>query len=167
MARRRVRAKVGTDPLAAVRELEPIVRALGSAPDRPPSPVPARRSSTCPDGRDVAVVYADLLPLVPMQYPWQRIGEPLPGALVELVGDPSVSAHLSTCATALEVDLAQSPYGSDRALMGQAAHVFQRLAQQTAGIDGDVILVATRPGRSCSTWPCPGLAAAVGRPPQT
>jgi hypothetical protein len=140
VARRRVRAKVGADPVMAMGELEPMVRALGSAPDRPPVRDLHKTVRQLPDGRDVVVVYADLLPLVPMQYRWQRIGEPLPGALVELVADPSVSEHLGTCASALETDLARSPYGSDRALIGQAAHVFQRLAEQTSGIDGGVIL---------------------------
>jgi len=139
VARRRVRAKVGTDPAGAIRELEPMIRVLGSAPDRPPRDL-HRTVQQLPDGRDVAVVYMDLLPLVPRQYRWQRIGEPLPGALVELVADPWVSEHLSTCASALETDLARSPYGSDRALIGQTAHVFQRLAEQTAGIDGGGIL---------------------------
>lgn len=140
VARRRVRAKVGADPLAAMGELEPMVRALGSAPDRLPVRYLHKTVKQLSDGRDVAVVYADLLPLVPMQYRWQQIGEPLPGALVELVADPWVSDYLSICASALETDLARSPYGSDRALIGQAAHVFQRLADLTAGIDGGVIL---------------------------
>jgi hypothetical protein len=168
VARRRVRAKVGNDLDAAMGELEPMVRALGSAPDRPPVRDLLKTIRHLPDGRDVVVVYADLLPLLPAHYRWQQIGEPLPGALVELVTDHPVSQHLSRCANALEVDLAQSPYGSDRALIGQAAHVFQRIAEQTAGLDRGVVVRGNQTrsellGLAMPTvWPPP---AVIGRNP--
>ena len=169
VARRRVRAKVGADPVAAVDELAPMVRALGSAPDRAPVKDLHRTVGRLSDGRDVLVVYLDLLPLLPMQYRWHQIGEPLPGALVELVADPGVSAHLGACATALEADLARSPYGSDRALIGQAAHVFQRLAEQTVGIDREVVVRGNRTRSELldlalpTVWPPP--VAALGDAP--
>jgi hypothetical protein len=170
VARRRVRAKVGDDPDLAMGELEPLVRALGSAPDRPPVRDLHKNVRQLPDGRDVVVVYADLLPLLPMQYRWQRIGEPLPGALVELVTDRGVSEHLSLCAHVLEADLAQSPFCSDRALIGQAAHVFQRLAEQTARLDGGVVLRGNRTRSELLTlamptvWPPPAAVPGSSAP---
>ena len=171
VARRRVRASAGADPAAAMGQLEPLVRALGSPPHRPPVQDLHRTVRQLPDGRDVAVVYADLLPLVPQQYRWHRIGEPLPGALVELVAEPSVSEHLSECASVLETDLERSPYGSDRALIGQTAHVFQRLAEQAAGLDGGVIVRGNQARSELldlampTVWPPPIVGGGDGRDP--
>ena len=92
-----------------------------------------------PDGRDHAVVYADLLHVVPAQLHWLSAGELLPGALVEVVAEPAVSVHLRRCARTLEADLVHSPFGSDTALIGQVAHVFQELAEENAGLDGTVV----------------------------
>ncbi|MGH3991425.1 MAG: hypothetical protein ACRDSN_03065, partial [Pseudonocardiaceae bacterium] len=92
-----------------------------------------------PDGRDRVVVYADLLAILPRQCRWMAAAELLPGALVEAVTEPAATFRLGRCAAVLEHDLAHSPFGSDAALIGQAAHVFQDLADQAASIDGTVL----------------------------
>jgi hypothetical protein len=55
------------------------------------------------------------------------------------VVEPAASVHLRRCARALEADLAHSPFGSDTALIGQVAHVFQELAEEHSVLDGSVV----------------------------
>jgi hypothetical protein len=76
---------------------------------------------------------------VPAQLRCHPAGELLPGALVEVVAEPAVSVHLRQCARTLEADLVHSPFGSDTALIGQVAHVFQELAEEHAGLDDTVV----------------------------
>ena len=115
----------------------------------------SRRWGELPDGRDHAVVYADLLHVVPAQLHWLSAGELLPGALVEVVAEPAVSVHLRRCARTLEADLVHSPFGSDAALIGQVAHVFQELARRTPGSTAPSSPAPTRPARSSCAWPRP------------
>lgn len=173
VARRRVRAQVGGDLDAAMNALEPMVRALGSAPDRQPVQDLYQTVEHLPDGRDHVVVYADLLPLLPAQLAWRRTGEPLPGALVEVVADPGVADLLSRCARTMEADLERSGYGSDKALIGQAAHMFRELAEQHAGLDHDLVSRGDRTRSELmdlartTVWPFPAADhPADGTPPR-
>jgi len=138
VARRRVRAEVEHGVGAAMQSLVPLLKSLGEQPG------PAREQGLyqvlahLPDGRDRVVVYTDLLQLLPRQHTWQAATELLPGALVVAVTEPEATTHLARWAEALEHDLARSPFGSDAALIGQAVHVFQDLADQAASLDGTV-----------------------------
>lgn len=159
VARRRAQARAQRDLHAALRALEPLVRSLWSGHARAPVRDLLRPMGRLPDGSDHAVVYSDLLHVLPTQLCWHSRGEPLPGALVEVVAEPAVTLHLRHSARALEADLAGSPFGSDTALIGQAAHVFQELAEEHAGLDGTVVHRADR-ARSellqlakASVWP--------------
>lgn len=139
IARRRARAQVERDFGAALRSLEPLVRTLGAGHAHPHTHDLFQMLGQLPDGRDYAVVYSDLLHVVPAQLQWDPTGELLPGALVEVVAEPAVSVHLRRCARTLEADLVHSPFGSDTALIGQVAHVFQGLAEEHARLDGSVV----------------------------
>ena len=139
IARRRARAQVERDLGAALRDLEPLLRTLGAGHAHPYIHDLFQTVGRLPDGRDHAVVYADLLHVVPAQLRCFPTGELLPGALVEVVAEPAVSVHLRQCARTLEADLVHSPFGSDTALIGQVAHVFQELAEEHAGLDGTVV----------------------------
>lgn len=139
VARRRIRAQVDRDLDGAMDALDPLLRALGTGPRRTPVQDLHQMLGHLPDGRDHAVVYADLLQILPAQFRWHSQGEPLPGALVEVVTEPAVSDQLSRWARTLESDLVGSPFRSDTALIGQAAHVFQELAEQGAGLDDGVL----------------------------
>jgi hypothetical protein len=139
IARRRTRAQVERDLGAALHALEPLLRTLGAGHAHPYIHDLFQTVGRLPDGRDHAVVYADLLHVVPAQLHWLPTGELLPGALVEVVAEPAVSVHLRHCARTLEADLVHSPFGSDAALIGQVAHVFQELAEEQSGLDGTVV----------------------------
>jgi hypothetical protein len=139
IARRRARAQVERDHGAALHALEPLLRTLGAGHAHPYIHDLFQTVGRLPDGRDHAVVYADLLNVVPAQLQWFSTGELLPGALVEVVAEPAVSLHLRQCARTLESDLVHSPFGSDTALIGQVAHVFQELAEEHAGLDDTVV----------------------------
>ncbi len=138
VARRRVRAQVEHGVGAAMHSLVPLLENLGEQRE------PVREQGLyqvlghLPDGRDRVVVYADLLQILPRQCTWQAAAELVPGALVEALTEPAASTHLAHCAEELEHDLARSPFGSDAALIGQAVHVFQDLAEQVASLDGSV-----------------------------
>ena len=119
--------------------LEPLLRTLGAGHAHPYIHDLFQTVGRLPDGRDHAVVYADLLHVVPAQLRCFRRVSSLPGALVEVVAEPAVSVHLRQCARTLEADLVHSPFGSDTALIGQVAHVFQELAEEHAGLDGTVV----------------------------
>lgn len=170
VARRRVRAQAGSDVDAAMRALEPLVRGLGSDVQRAPVYDLYQMLGHLPDGRDHAVVYADLLPLLPAQFRWQRRGDRLPGALVEVVAEPAVTRHLTRCARTLEADLRHSPFRSDTALIGQTAHVFQELVEQGAGLDDEVRSRGDRARSDLLTlakapaWPAPVTGPADGEP---
>jgi hypothetical protein len=139
IARRRARAQVERDHCSALNALEPLLRTLGAGHAHRYIHDLFQTVGRLPDGRDHAVVYADLLHVVPAQLHWRSAGELLPGALVEVVAEPAVSVHLRRCARTLEADLVHSPFGSDTALIGQVAHVFQELAEENAGLDGTVV----------------------------
>jgi hypothetical protein len=85
-----------------------------------------------PDGWNRLVVYRDLLELLPSQLEYRRQQEPLPGVLVEAVADSRASDHLSRIATRLKDALDRSPFNSESALIGEAAHVFNDVAVHTA-----------------------------------
>jgi len=138
VARRRVRAQVGFDLDAAMSALELLVFLLGQDSEHAPVHDLYRMLDRLPDGSERSIVYRDLLPLLPTQLRWhQQQKERLPGALVEVAGEPAVSHLLRNCAGRLEWDLRRARFQSDRGLIGQAAHVFQQLAEQ--GADRDVI----------------------------
>jgi hypothetical protein len=139
IARRRARAQVDRDLRRALRGLQPLLRTLGAGHAHPHMHDLFQTLSRRPDGRDRAVVYSDLLHVVPAQLQWYPTGELLPGTLVEVVAEPAASVHLRRCARTLEADLVHSPFGSDTALIGQVAHVFQELAEEHAGIDRTVV----------------------------
>lgn len=139
VACRRVRAQVEHGVGAAMNALVPLLKGLGEQPGL------AREQGLCqvlghlPDGRDRVVVYTDLLRILPRQCTWQAAAdELLPGALVVVVTEPEATTRLASCAALLEHDLVRSPFGSDAALIGQAAHIFQHLADQIACLDDTV-----------------------------
>jgi hypothetical protein len=144
VARRRARARAQRDLSAALHGLEPLIRSLGSGHARAPVRDLVHTMGRLPDGLDRAVVYSDLLHVLPAQLRCYPQGEPLPGALVEVVAEPAVTLHLRHCARTLEADLVHSPFSSDTALIGQVAHVFQELAEEHAGLDGTVVHRADR-----------------------
>ncbi len=93
-----------------------------------------------PDGWNRLVVYRDLLELLPRQLEYRRQQEPLPGVLVEAVADSRTSDHLSRIAGQLKDALDRSPFKSESALIGEAAHVFNDVAVHTAAdTDASVI----------------------------
>ncbi|HWM03105.1 MAG TPA: hypothetical protein VNP92_12310 [Actinophytocola sp.] len=167
LARRRIHVAAGHDVEAAMRTLEPLIRTLGSAPNREPVRELYRTVRHLPDGRNRVVVYGDLLHILPGQFHWQHYSEPLPGALVEVIAEDGVSRHLSRIADLLAQDLARTPYRSEKSLIGQTAHVFQEVALRDAALDDSIM---TRTDRTCSElvglaktalWPPPDAAAAA------
>jgi len=93
-----------------------------------------------PDGWNRLVVYRDLLELLPRQLVCHRQKELLPGVLVEAIADSRASDHLARIATRLEDDLDRSPFKSESALIGEAAHVFNDVAIHTAAdMDASVL----------------------------
>lgn len=164
LARRRLRAQVRDDLDGAMDALGPLVRTLGSAPDRTPVQGLHQTLGHLPDGRDRAIVYCDLLALLPEQLQWQCRSEPLPGALVEVIAEPACSDRLSHYARALEANLTGSPYASDRALIGVAAHNFEDLARRGAPLDdgvlarGDVTRSELLDLARAEVWPAPVAA---------
>jgi hypothetical protein len=93
-----------------------------------------------PDGWNRLVVYGDLLDLLPRQLVCHRQKELLPGVLVEAIADSRAADHLACIATRLEDDLDRSPFKSESALIGEAAHVFNDVAvQMAADMDESVI----------------------------
>ena len=106
-----------------------------------------------PDGRDHAVVYADLLHVVPAQLRWHSRASPCRARWSRSWPSPRSRSTCGSCARALEADLVHSPFGSDTALIGQVAHVFQELAEEHAGLDGTVV---SRADRGALGAPAPG-----------
>jgi hypothetical protein len=139
VARRRARAQAERDLSAALHTLEPLLLTLGHRQAQRSANDLFQSVGRLPDGRDHAVVYSDLLHVVPAHLEWRSTSEPLPGALVEVVAEPAVSVHLKRWAHAVEADLAHSPFRSDTALIGQVAHVFQKLAEEHSALDGTVV----------------------------
>jgi hypothetical protein len=93
-----------------------------------------------PDGWKRLVVYRDLLELLPRQLVCHRQRDLLPGVLIEAIADSRASDHLAQIATRLEDDLDRSPFRSESALIGEAAHVFNDVAVHTAAdMDASVI----------------------------
>lgn len=138
VARRRVRAQVERGVSAAMHSLVPLLENLSKRSELAYELGLYQVLGHLPDGRDRVVVYTDLLQILPRQCVWQTEVELVPGALVEAVTEPTATTCLARCAKALERDLARSPFGSEAALIGQAAHVFQDLAEQVASLDSSV-----------------------------
>ncbi|MGH3898147.1 MAG: hypothetical protein ACRDTA_07805 [Pseudonocardiaceae bacterium] len=138
VARRRVRALVEHGVGAAMHSLVPLLKNLSGRSGLACERGLYQMLGHLPDGRDRVIVYADLLQILPRQCTWQAEAELVPGALVEAVTEPTATTCLTHSAKALEYDLARSPFGSDAALIGQAVHVFQDLAEQVASLDGSV-----------------------------
>jgi hypothetical protein len=135
VARRRVRAWAHDGVAKSMRGLLPLLENVGRADADSAHPQLFRLIGHLPDGRDHVVVYADLLALLPRRLEWRPEAERLPGAVVEAVAEPAASTHLRRCATALTQDLVRSPYRSESALIGQAAHVFQEFADRSSDLD--------------------------------
>lgn len=130
VARRRVAVQAETDPGGAMGALHPLLRRLAGATGASQVHDLYRSLHRLPDG-DHAIVYTDLLALLPRDVGYARRGEPLPGGLVELVGDHAAAGFLRHCATTLESDLRSGDIHSDAGLIGQAAQVLQQLADET------------------------------------
>jgi hypothetical protein len=141
LAWRRARALAEHDVHAAAEALVTLLRDV----DRQAPAVQAggtrglyRVLGELPDGREHVAVYADLLELLPRQYEYDPVELAVPGALVHAVADRAAAAHLQECAQTLELDLTRSPFRSDSALIGLAAHVFQDLAFKASLLDDTV-----------------------------
>lgn len=89
-------------------------------------------------GRQRVAVYRDLLELLPSRYACEPVEELLPGVVVTAEADPRAGRLLSTYAGVIEEDLKTSPYGSERALVGQLAHRFEEFADAPANGDPGV-----------------------------
>ncbi|MGI9000686.1 MAG: hypothetical protein ACR2GH_03375 [Pseudonocardia sp.] len=154
VARRRLRE---CDLDAAMQRLGPLLRTLDTVPDRTPCQGLYLPLGQLPDGSDRAIVYADLLQILPPDLRWQPQSEPLPGALVEIVAELAASDYLSRCARTLEADLAHSPFYSDSALIGQVAHVLQELAQRDAGMHAQCDTTRSKllALAKATVWPAP------------
>jgi hypothetical protein len=135
VARRRVALQAETDPVAAMAALEPLVRQLAD-PNGPTRWDGLYRALGRSSEGDHAVVYTDLLALLPCEVRYDRRGEPLPGGLVEVVGDHAAADRLRHCAVTLESDLRMGDIHSEAGLIGQAAQVFQLLADEVPDDDG-------------------------------
>jgi hypothetical protein len=109
-----------------------------------------------PAGRARVAVYADLLPLLPVDCYWDRTDDPLPGALVEGVADDRARRHLGDGARLLETGLDGFPYRGGSALIGRAAHLLEDLALMCAEHD-DTVLTRAADNRR-------GLLSLVGAP---
>jgi len=129
VARRRVAVQAETDPDAAMSSLELLVRRLGGATGPAHVSDLYRSLRRLPQG-DHALVYTDLLALLPREVTYDRRDEPLPGGLVEVVGDHAATERLRRCAATLESDLRLGNIHSDAGLIGQAAQVFQILTEE-------------------------------------
>ncbi|MGH3915181.1 MAG: hypothetical protein ACRDTC_17510 [Pseudonocardiaceae bacterium] len=139
LARRRIRAQVEHGVDAAMHSLVPLLKCFDEQPDLTWERGLCQVLSHLPDGRDRLVVYTDLLQVLPRQCTWQPVADdPLPGVLAVVLTEPEATTRLARCAATLERDLVRSPFSSDAALIGQAAHVFQHLADQVADLDGTV-----------------------------
>lgn len=139
VAHRRVRAQVDRGVGAAMDALVPLLKNHCEQSEMACEQGLYQVLSHLPDGRDRVAVYTDLLQILPRQYTWRAGTELVPGAMVVAVTEPEATTHLAQSAQALEYDLVRSPFGSDAALIGQAAHVFQELADQAASLDGTVL----------------------------
>ena len=98
-------------------------------------------------GRQRVAVYRDLLELLPSRYACEPVEELLPGVVVTAEADPRAGRLLSGYAGVIEEDLRTSPYGSERALVGQVAHRFEEFADAPANGDRGVADRTTRTRR--------------------
>ncbi len=160
VARRRVAAQAETDPSAAMSALDPLVRRLAGATGTQQVDDLYRTLQHLPDG-DHAVVYTDLLAMLPREVRYDRRSEPLPGGLVELVGDHAAADRLRHCAATLESDLRTGDIHSDAGLIGQAAQVLQQLADEARDDDvirsrGDATRTELNVLAKTHMWPPPG-----------
>lgn len=167
VARRRVAAQAETDPGGALCALDPLMRRLAGATGAPQVDDLYRSLHHLPDG-DHAIVYTDLLALLPRDVGYDRRGEPLPGGLVELVGDHAAAGFLRHCAATLESDLRSGDIHSDAGLIGQAAQVLQQLADETRDDEasrsrGDATRTELNVLAKTPMWPAPAEPT-EGRP---
>jgi hypothetical protein len=93
-----------------------------------------------PDGLNRLVVYRDLLELLPSKMTCHHQKELLPDVVVEAVADSAASDHLAWIAGWLGDGLDQSPFDSESALIGQAAHVFNDVVHTATDMDASLIL---------------------------
>lgn len=159
VARRRVALQAETDPGAAMAALEPLMRRL-AGPDGPARWDDLYRTLGRSADGDHAVVYTDLLALLPREVCYDRRGEPLPGGLVEVVGDHATADRLQHCAVTLESDLRMGDIHSEAGLIGQAAQVFQLLADEVPDDDeirsrGDATRTELNTLARAPMWPVP------------
>jgi hypothetical protein len=89
-------------------------------------------------GRQRVAVYQDLLDLLPSGYGCEPVEALLPGAVVTADTDLGTCRLLRRYADVIEGDLVTSPYGSERALVGQVAHRFGEFADMQARRDRSV-----------------------------
>jgi hypothetical protein len=142
LAWRRALALGEQDPAAAAESLLRLLRGIErhtsmAAAGR--APALYRVLNRLPDGRERVAVYADLLDVLPRQYGFDPVELVVPGAIVHADADPAAAAYLEECAQTLALDLEHSPFRSDSALIGQAAHVFQDLAVKASFLDDSVV----------------------------
>jgi len=94
-------------------------------------------------GRQRVAVYQDLLDLLPSKFQFEPEEELLPGAVVTAVADADAARLLRHYAAVLEADLVNSPYLSDRALVGQVVHRFEEFTVLEADRDSSVVARTT------------------------
>jgi len=141
LAWRRVRTQVEPDVERASHQVVSLLRWLE---DRPPATDAGcsrlfRFRDHLRDGWNRITVYSDLLQILPSQCEWQPQDELVPGVLVEAVADSPAVSHLQAFADALEANLVHAPWGSDSALIGITAQVFDDLAARSAQLDREVL----------------------------
>ncbi len=139
---RRVRIAAERDAIQASERmpliLQHMVQARGKQAGRTPIDL-YRLIERLPGGLDRLVVYGDLIELLPSQMVCRRQRELLPDVLVEAVADSAASDLLAQIAGRLEDGLDRSPFRSESALIGEAAHVFNDVVQETETDDDSLI----------------------------
>lgn len=141
LAWHRARALVGVDIGRAAKTFAQILHQLSRRPrtlDRHAIDL-YRLVERAPGGGDRVVVYRGLLDLLPQPAHWCAGGAFQPGVLVEAITDHETSSRLQNFAWRLREGLERSPFQSESALIGGAAHVLHDVAMATAAPDGDVL----------------------------
>jgi hypothetical protein len=119
--------------------LQAVVRTLPEAvPDDGPTSL-YQVLASLPQGRKRINVYAGLLAILPRQLGYHEEEQVVPGVLVTAVTGPRASHRLRMYADTIEEDLVHSDFTSGSALLGQAAHLVQDLAERGASMDGSVL----------------------------
>jgi hypothetical protein len=139
LAWQRTRALAGVDVGRAAKTLVQVLRQLSQRPRTLDEHTIDfyRLVGRVPGGRRV-VVYRGLLDLLPHRATWQS-GDCQPGVLVETVTDPETSHQLENMARQLRDGLERSPFRSESALIGGAAHVLHDVAMTTATRHRDIL----------------------------